>query len=678
MNFLKAAVVILPVTLFTLSCAVTPKQTNKGFSVIRYEFEKGELTKLCEKSIQETKTQLDAVGKVPASDRTMDNTILKMEEDLAYFSDVTTPLTFMGYVSRDENLRKEAETCEKSVGQFVVEVFTRKDLYNAIKDLKGRNPAEGRLLKETIDAFEKNGLKLDDSKLAQLRELKQKLTTLESEFAANVNNDKSTVEFTPAELDGVTETLTARLKKNAAGNYVVTTKSTDYMQVMQSAKSSEARKKMMLAYYNRAGITNTKILEEAILLRQKIANLMGYKTWSDYRTTDRMAKSSKEVSEFLNGLKTKLAKRNKADLDQLLKFKKETDPKTDHLDAWDLTYLAYQLKKRDYQLDDEKIREYFPADFVMKEMFGIYSQILGVTYEKVENANVWASDVYLYKVLDKKTGQLISYFHTDFTPREGKYSHAAAFTLLTGRMKNGEYTHPVSSIVANFNPPANGKPSLLNHDEVETLFHEFGHIMHQTLTKAPFASLSGTSVKQDFVEAPSQMLENWVWEKPILNRLSGHYTDTSKKLPAELLKKMLEARDFNQGYFYTRQLFLGLFDFNIHTSIGPVDVTKAYEDVHEKISGIKAIPGGHFAAGFTHMMGGYDAGYYGYLWSEVYAQDMFTRFDEGKLLDADTGYKYRTTILEKGNMEDPLKLITEFIGRKPNQNAFFKRLGIKH
>lgn len=664
--------------LFTVSCAVTPKQTNKGFSVIRYEFQKGELTKLCEKAIQDTKIQLDVVGKTPANDRNLDNTLLKMEEDLASFSDVTTPLTFMGYVSRDEALRKEAETCEKSVGQFVVEVFTRKDLYNAIKDLKGRNPGENRLLKETIDAFEKNGLKLDDAKLAQLRELKQKLTTLESEFAANVNNDKTTLEFTPAELDGVTETLTARLKKTADGKYIVTTKSTDYMQVMQSAKSSEARKKMMLAYYNRAGVENTKILEQAILLRQQIAGLMGYKTWADYRTTDRMAKSSKEVSDFLNGLKGKLAKRNKADLDQLLKFKKETDPKADHLDAWDLTYLAYQVKKRDYQLDDEKIREYFPAEFVMKEMFAVYSQLLGVTYERVENANLWAPDVFLYKVLDKKTGDLISYFHTDFTPREGKYSHAAAFTLYGGRIKDGKYTHPVSSIVANFNPPANGKPSLLNHDEVETLFHEFGHIMHQTLTRAPYASMSGTSVKQDFVEAPSQMLENWVWEQPILNRLSGHYTDTSKKLPTDLLKKMLLARDFNQGYFYTRQLFLGLFDFSIHTSTGPVDVTKTYDEVHEKISGIKAIPGGHFPAGFTHMMGGYDAGYYGYLWSEVYAQDMFTRFEDGHLLDADTGYRYRTTILEKGNMEDPLKLITDFIGRKPNQNAFFKRLGIRH
>jgi thimet oligopeptidase len=391
-----------------------------------------------------------------------------------------------------------------------------------------------------------------------------------------------------------------------------------------------------------------------------------------------MAQSTKTVESFLNGLKGKLSQRNQADLAQLLKYKKQLDPKAQNVDAWDLTYLAYQLKKRDFDLDEEKIREYFPADFVMKEMFGVYSEILSVKYEKVDGADAWAPDVTIYRILDSKTNELIAYFHADFTPREGKYGHAAAFTLRSGRMKEGKYVTPISSIVANFNPPANGKPSLLSHGEVETLFHEFGHIMHQTLTKAPYASMSGSSVKRDFVEAPSQMLENWVWKQPILNRLSGHYSDTSKKLPPELLNRMLAARDFNLGYGYMRQLMFGFFDFQIHTAQGEVDVTKVHDNLFEGLFKVKAIEGGRFPAGFGHMMGGYDAGYYGYLWSEVYAEDMFTRFAPGKLLDPKIGMQYRVSILEKGNMKEPMEMLREFLGREPNSKAFFKRLGLKN
>ncbi len=664
----------------------SPSTTNEttGFSVIRYQYKKGELTSLCDQAIAKAKLQMDEVAKTGADPKTknFDSTMLKMEGDLADFNDTANPLTFMGYVSQDEALRKEAEACEKQMGQFFVDIFTRKDLYNAVKDLKGRNPDENRLLSETLVGFEKNGLKLDDGTLAKVRELKQKLAAMETEFSANYNNDKSTVLFSSEELDGVSENFLTRLSKGDGGKYdgskyTVTTKHTDYTQVMQSAKNPETRRRMMFAYNNQAASANTKLFEQAIQLRQQIAALMGYKTWFEYRTSDRMAKNSKNVSDFLNGLKEKLKKRNQADLDKLLKFKKQMDPKATHLDAWDLTYMSYQLKKRDFDLDDEKIREYFPAQHVMKEMFVVYSKLLGVQFELVTNANVWAPDVYLYKIMDVKTRKLLGYFHTDFTPRAGKYGHAAAFSLLSGRMKGREYSLPVSSIVANFNPPSNGKPSLLNHDEVETLFHEFGHIMHQTLTRAPYASMSGSGVKQDFVEAPSQMLENWIWQAPILNRLSGHYTDKNKKLPPDLLKKMIAAKDFNQGYFYTRQLMLGLFDFQVHTRPGAVDVTKAFDAIYEDTLNIKALEGGHFPASFTHMLGGYDAGYYGYLWSEVYAQDMFTRFD-GRLLSSAVGGDYRKYILEKGNMSDPLELVTKFLGRKPSQNAFFKRLGLKY
>ncbi len=248
---------------------------------------------------------------------------------------------------------------------------------------------------------------------------------------------------------------------------------------------------------------------------------------------------------------------------------------------------------------------------------------------------------------------------------------------MSGRMlPDGSYSQPISAIVANLNPPMNGKPSLLAHDDVETIFHEFGHIMHQTLTRAPYASLSGSSVAQDFVEAPSQMLENWVWSPEILNLISGHYLDHSKKLPEQVLQKMIEAQEFNQGYGYTKQLLYALFDMTLHTQDGPVDVNQIYLDLYQQILGQEPMLEQQFPASFGHLMGGYDAGYYGYLWSEVYAQDMFTLFDKNGLSNPEIGARYRKTILEQGNMQEALDLLKNFLGREPSSEAFFKKLHI--
>jgi thimet oligopeptidase len=274
---------------------------------------------------------------------------------------------------------------------------------------------------------------------------------------------------------------------------------------------------------------------------------------------------------------------------------------------------------------------------------------------------------------------VIGYFYTDFIPRPGKFRHeAAAFPLINGRMLTDGYNKPISAIVGNFNPPSNGKPSLLNHEEVLTVFHEFGHIMHQTLTRAPYASLSGTNVAWDFVEAPSQMLDNWPWEEKIIKTLSGHYLYPSKKLPENLLKRMIEARDSQQRYFeYTRRLRLALTDMAYHTATGPVDTGAVYNKLYKDVIGVDAIEGGHAAASFSHMMdGGYDAGYYGYLWSEVYAADMFSVFQHSDPLDRKTGDRYRRTNLERGNMEDAQNLLARFLGRPSNNEAFLKKLHV--
>lgn len=659
---------------FLLACSQMPlrnlaSQINNS-GPIRSDYRPGELTELCMQSIQQTNEGLKSV-------QSSSRALLEFETLLAEFSDSVSPLTFMGYVSMDSKTREEGSACEQIVSQYQVEIFSRRDLYEAIKKFTPSNPDETRLKIKTLENFENNGLNLPDDQLTQVKQLRQQLAALETQFSANLNNESSTVSFDQSELEGVSEALLSRAKRSADGKFVFTTKVTDYTQLMQTAVRSETRKKMALAYLNRAADKNVNLLEQAISLRQKIAHLMGYKNWAEYRTHGRMAQNSATVLKFLESLKAKLAQKNRADLAALLKLKKEYEPHATQLNAWDTTFLDYQLKKRNYDLDDEKVRQYFPAETVISGLFQVYSQLLGVQFKEIEGAKTWSPDVKLYQIQDAKNGEVIGHFYADFFPRAGKYEHAAAFPLISARtLAIGNYSQPISAIVANFNPPSNGKPSLLNHDEVETIFHEFGHIMHQTLTRAPYASLSGSAVAQDFVEAPSQMLENWVWSPEALGLLSGHYLRPAEKLPAGLLKKLLDSRDFNQGMFYTRQLLYALLDMTYHTTEGSVDTTQILQKLTREIVGIEPIPGGHFQAGFGHLMGGYDAGYYGYLWSKVYAEDLFTRFESGGILNPEVGAEYRRIILGKGNMQDGQDLLREFLGRESTPDAFFRKLKI--
>jgi thimet oligopeptidase len=657
--------------------ADTPQVTDHVTEAIPSHYAPGQVTELCDKAIAKAERSLAEISNRVDKDRSIENTLMAFENATADLNDETSPLTFMGYVSTDEAVSAEGSECEEKLGQYFVDIFTRRGVYDALASLHTNDARKSRLLSRVLLSFEQNGLKLDDETLARVKELKSALAAKETQFSTNLNTDKSSVEFTAEELAGAQQDFLDRLKKTADGKYIVTTKSTDYVDLMQNVSVAETRRKMMVAYLNRGGMQNTQVLQEAVALRAETGRLLGFANWADYRTANRMAKNSQQALEFLISLKDKLALRNQKDFEQLLKFKQEQDPSATVLNQWDITYMSNQLQKRDFSLDNEKIREYFPAETVVAGTFEVYSKLLGVKYVEIKDAKVWADGVKLYEIRDAKDDLRLAYFYTDLIPRAGKYGHAAAFPLISGRvLPTGKYSDPVAAMVANLAPPANGKPSLLSHDDVETFFHEFGHIMHQTLTRAPYASLSGSSVAQDFVEAPSQMLENWVWSPSILKVISGHYLNTQEKLPTDLLQKMLAARNFQQGAAYTKQLLYALFDMTIHTQNGPVNVQETYDMLYRDVVGQEPIAGNHFPGTFGHMMGGYDAGYYGYLWSEVYAQDMFTQFPANDLTDADVGARYRSVILEQGSMKDALTLLREFLGRDPNPEAFFRKLGL--
>ena len=642
---------------------------------LQAKYAPGEVTRRCDAAIAKVNSTLNEIAARPTGQR--GTALLDFEKAMADYYDEVGPLYFTGYIYPDASISAEGSACEEKVGRFGSVIMTRKDIYNAVKEFTPKNEAETRLYNRTITSFELNGLGLSDDKLAAVREMKQNLTTMESKFSQNLNLDSKTIEFTSAELEGAQPDFISRLAKTQEGKYIVTMKYPDYYGVMENAKSSETRRKMSLAFNNRGSPEeNTLLLTETIALRQKLAAALGFATWADYKTSMRMAKNASNVESFLSVLEQPLANKSREDISGLLAFKKTIEPDTASVDSWDVLYLEVQLKKGKYSLDNEKVREYFPLSSVLSGMFSIYSPLFNVSFQKVEGAKTWSPDVELYRVADAASNATMAYVYFDLFPREGKYGHEAMFPLIMGREKNGSYSTPVVAIVANKNPSTEGKPALLAHDEVVDLFHEFGHALHASLTRAPYASLAGTSVAWDFVETPSQTLQNWPWEPSVITALSGHYLDSSQKMPSDMRDRLIATRDLDQGYTYARQLAQSKMDMDYHTASGPVDVNAISNARAESITGMAPIAGNSFPATFGHIMGGYDAGYYSYLWSNVYALDCFAQFQKEGLSNPATGLRYRDAILAQGDMKDGDALLREFLGREPNSDAFFRMLNI--
>jgi Zn-dependent oligopeptidase len=650
-------------------------------STLRYELTAAELMEDCRSAKKRAESSLEAVARMPAGGRTFENTPWALDQIAAELSDETASDTFLKYVSISSTVRDAGNECETLLGQFSADMYSREDLYRALKEYAPEGAAltgeAKRLIDKELLDFKRSGLELPEEKRRAVTDLRKKIVELESAFGKNINEYKDSATFDESELDGLPEDFVARLEK-VDGKYKVGLDYPDYFPFMDNCANSASRRVMEAKYNNRASRQNLPVLAEVLALRLKAANLLGYPTHGHFILEDRMAKDPKTVAAFISRLRRKLVIPGADELATLRSLKSvfEGSASDGRFNVWDWRYYDNQLKKAKYAVDSRRIREYFPADYVTEQMLVVYQKLLGLKFRRIEDAAAWHPDVKLFEIVDAAGGEPLAYFYLDLFPREGKYKHAAAFPLIAGRqLPDGRYQKPVSSMVANFDRSTKDRPSLLTHAEVDTLFHEFGHIMHQTLTKSRYGRFSGSATARDFVEAPSQMLENWVWEREVLQSLSGHYLDHSKKLPDEILGKMLAARNVNSGLVNLRQLMYASLDQFYHGT-PPSDTTAAFARLAKDIAMIPMSEGTHPEASIGHLMG-YDAGYYGYLWSKVYAEDMFSRFKADGVLNPDLGRRYRTEILERGSSRDEMESLKAFLGREPSEEAFLESIGLK-
>lgn len=645
-----------------------------------------ELPKQIQDALKKADEGIARIVAIPDGRRTFDNTLGDLDDISVHLDDDTSLFIFQQFVSPDAATREQARNADEAVTNWSIELGKREDLYKAIKAYADTNPKlEGeqkRMLEFTMRDYRRAGMMLPPEKRERLKAIEMQLNKLGIDFGQNIADDQSKVPLFPAELKGVPKDVIDRQIKSG-GMILFGLDGPSYGPLMDYCEVPATRQKVWTLYRRRGGSKNVDVLQQLLKLRAEGAALLGYKNTVDFEIETRMAKNSDTVAKFYKDLEPIVRKKAEADKAEFLAAKRKftKDAKAD-FDPWDYAFYKNVLLKEKYAVDTEKVAEYLPMERVVEGLFKIAQDLFQIDLKDVTadaaslKLPIWHPDVKLYEVTDRKTKEVLGHLYTDLYPRDNKYTHAACWGLQSRKVwSDGTVQKPLAALVCNFTKPTADKPSLLQHDEVETFFHEFGHGLHNLLTETHYGRFAGTAVERDFVEAPSQMLENWVWEPVVLKTFAKHYK-TNEPMPTALIDGMKKARTLGSGIETQGQLYLGEMDQAFHTvPDGNVDTTKVANQVYDAMTIYKAVPGTMFQASFTHLVG-YEGAYYGYLWSLVYAQDMYTQFEQKGVLSPEAGTYYRQKVLSKGGTLDAMDMLRDYLGREPKMDAFYKHLGL--
>lgn len=632
-----------------------------------------------DRAITESRRILDEIC-APNDTRTYANTLMPLDRINDVLGHAFWRYGFMGYVHTDKGVRDAAKESEEKISKFGVELIFRDDLNTAIQEYAATDDAavlEGehrRFLDFLLRDLRRAGHELDPAVRAEVKAKTERLVELGVRFQQNIDEWEAFILVDREGLDGLPDSYIEGLEVDLeTDKYKVTIDYPDMIPFLENAKRRDLREELRFKFNTVAVDANKKILEEAINLRQEIAEAFGMPSWAHYVLEERMAKDPDRVADFYAELRPPLTDKGRLEVDAIADLlEKDTGDRI--VRTWDWPYYDTQQRRSDYGVDPFEVAGYFPLDGVLEGMFDLTSEMFGLEFSEIEDFDSWHEDVRLFVMVDTETGEEIGRFYLDLFPREGKFSHAAEFPLVPSRrLEDGSYQNPMCAMVANFTKPTKETPSLLQHGEVETLFHEFGHVLHQNLGRTETARFSGTNVERDFVEAPSQIMEHWVWRADVLQRFARHH-ETGEPIPQELVDQLVAARNLNKGIFQLRQMQYGWWDQELHA--GP---DRDLEDIYVRGSEVALIPphdGTFSLANFGHLFG-YDAGYYGYMWAEVFGDDMFSRFEAEGVTNPAVGIDYRRRVLEKGGSVDPNEMLVDFLGREPDNRAFLANLGIQ-
>jgi thimet oligopeptidase len=612
---------------------------------------------------------------------TFSNVFVAMDDIINKIGTTSNNCFMMYWVSTDSLIRENGLSAYQLLDSLSTAIFSDRDIYNKMLSFKS-SPSYAELkenkkalVDDLILGFMQSGVNLNESQLVKYKALSKAISELSSDYAGNMNSSSDKLTLDEKGMAGLSEDFKTNYKV-AEGKYEIPIINSTNESVMSNAANEETRKAYFTMFNNRAANKNLSILDSMVKKRYELAKVMGYDSYAAYSLVPRMAKDPQTAWAFINDLVSRVDAKAKSDVVLLENEKKAEfkDQANIKLQPWDISYYKNQLVKKNYQVNNEELRAYFPMEQCLKGMFDIYQKLLGLEFKKVNKPSVWQEDVEMYEVYD--AGKLKGRFYMDLFPRPNKETWFYGVNIISGKATAKGYEIPVSMLLGNFTKPTPTQPSLLSQKELNTLFHEFGHIMNMMSYHGEFSAQS--SSKADFTESMSQMFENWLSDYNVLNSFAKHYK-TGAALPKATVDNMVKAKNVASGLGTLQSLQKCLFDMNLYDKYNPaapINTDQLWKNLDKQMGVMNFyVEGTHPQASWIHI-NTHPVYYYGYLWSKVYAQDMFTAFEKNGLSDTKTGMRYREIILANGTQKDIIKAVEEFLGRPSNNKAYIKSLGL--